>query len=480
MIALEREWKETQEACREAECVAEDRENRLVQLEHTLANTTSRLSASERECETMKSKYDFQVEVSQRVARHYHTLQQSTFVFNSHCSNLEASLTESQHLFSQTEQRIQSLHALQVKVSETMAKRREILESREKSLRFMENANSDLQTKLNAMQLENRNLTAQFDTTKASLSDVTNQLQVQIKENVQLGELTKRQCLIIDKDHQTTRELKEEIENRLNIHDSQSKDVSDNGKVDVDVFDLRSQISILETRVEELSQTKADLISNHKRLVDSLILQRDEANETATKLEKRVEELEHENADIRGLIAKRSTAKASSSLYPSYSAIRASPNHNVSTFGSPTAAPPSNSAPRPQTQFPSNLAKINASANSLSHTNPDSLSDSVMEVDAFDDDPLRPFSPMPSPSHGLNLLGDLNSELFQYKGLKCCREPAAGLTVTCSRCQEMFHVSCVESVRNKTVPKNKRFLCYICDPMTKSPRPRKPRLNLQE
>jgi hypothetical protein len=86
----------------------------------------------------------------------------------------------------------------------------------------------------------------------------------------------------------------------------------------------------------------------------------------------------------------------------------------------------------------------------------------------------------PPRSSGLNLLPESSYELLQYRGLKCCGEAAVGLTVTCSVCQELFHVNCTEGVRSgKSLGKNKKFVCYACDPFSKPPKARKPKLQMR-
>lgn len=468
--------KETRDACRELEYVAEDRENRLIQLERSLAEVTQRATSSEKECEELRSKYQFQVEVSQRVARHYHTLQNSTKNFQALYQTLEASLEQSRQLFAQSEDKICIIQALQSKVSQSMIKKREMNESLEKMLRLEENRSGELQQKLNDASLRSNNLQAQCDTLRETIDDLTRRLKAQTQEQAMNSETAQNQAQLIESLQVANQKLKTEI-NGLNtsLSNIQLQHEPDPAPQETqNVEKLNAQIELLQTQVAEMAQHRAQLVTSQKTLVDSIIQQRDAGKVELEKIQEKVAELERENADLRELLARRNSARAPSNTQTTRSSTLQPTNRNQ-TFGQSTARTSTSTSNNGSTH----RSKITTPTSLRRESDPIVLNDSVMEIDEeFGKDPLRPFSPFQS--HPLDLLGDANTDLLQYRGLKCCGEPVTGMTITCSRCRELFHLSCVEAIRNKAVPKKQKFVCYLCDPALKSPKTRRPRLTVMD
>jgi myosin heavy subunit len=483
----ERELKETREACRELECVAEDRENRLIQLERALADSEQRASSSVKECEELRSKCEFQMEVSQRIARHYHTLKNSVNSFQTLYQALESSLEQSRHLFAQSEQKINELQALQAKVAQSTAKRREMSESLENQLRAQEIASRELQCRVDIDQGHISDLKTQLDSARATLDSLKQQLQEKTSSQVKQAEIASTQSSLIETLQASNQHLQSEIKvlcDSIETAKSKSEQVDD--AQDEENTKLKAQLLLLSTRIEEMQQHREELISAQRVSLDLARRERDEINAEKSKMEEKMAEIERQNNDLKELLAMpkrfqrldtpQYTPSQHRSLASTQSPKTTTAAQSRTSFASPTSRLSSNSS----NHTSSNRSQIILPDGRGASSNPVVFNDSVMEVDE-NSDPLRPLSPL-SPMHDrpMDLLGDFNPDLLQYRGLKCCGEPAVGFTVTCFKCQEMFHLSCVEAIRSKALPKKQKFLCHICDPTSKAPKPRKPRLTLVE
>ena len=479
--------KETREACRELECVAEDRENRLIQLERALADSEQRASSSVKDCEELRSKCEFQMEVSQRVARHYHTLKNSVNSFQTLYQALESSLEQSRHLFAQSEQKINELQALQAKVAQSTAKRREMSESLENQLRAQEIASRELQCRVDIDQGHISDLKTQLDSARATLDSLKQQLQEKTSSQVKQAEIASTQSSLIETLQASNQHLQSEIKVLCDsIETAKSKSEQADDAQDEENTKLKAQLLLLSTRIEEMQQHREELISAQRVSLDLARRERDEINAEKSKMEEKMAEIERQNNDLKELLAMpkrfqrldtpQYTPSQHRSLASTQSPKTTTAAQSRTSFASPTSRLSSNSS----NHTSSNRSQIILPDGRGTSSNPVVFNDSVMEVDE-NSDPLRPLSPL-SPMHDrpMDLLGDFNPDLLQYRGLKCCGEPAVGFTVTCFKCQEMFHLSCVEAIRSKALPKKQKFLCHICDPTSKAPKPRKPRLTLME
>ena len=545
-LSLERELKESQEARREVELIAEDRENRIFRLEQSLAECQSRQSSSEKECETLKAKYEFQVEVSQRVARHYQMLQKSTSSFQTLYCDLQSSVEQSRDLFTQHEQRIEYLQSLEAKISDAMVKRREMADTRENLVRSLEKSSTELQSKLNASLLQITDLQAQLDSKNASLSMLHTQLQEKTGENAKLLENAKSQASLIQKEHDSVEGLIKQLDSMRSMKGAGASSTQEEGNgygsfqdtsaaatttttTTTSALVLSSKISLLELKVEELSQRRAEMMSSHKEMLDAVFRERDEANEVIMRLEANLEACQKENGELRSLVSSKSVRKLPHQSVSPPSPSSSSSSYSVNTpnnsnknvtltltqHQNPTRSPFTSSSTSRNVTSPSTMRKSIQAPQQLLHQRQhlqhqqhqqhqrlaaSSMNESaMMDVESVeDDDPLRPLSPpvaaSHSPTRSMDLLGggggDGREELedtFGYRGsLKCCGEPPIGMTISCAQCQDMFHVKCAEAMRGKAVSKNKKYLCSVCEPPAtatarmRTPKGRKVALHLQE
>ena len=288
--------------------MAEDREARLVQSEQVRLTLEAQLATCEKECEALRQKHDFQVEVCQRIARHYRTLKAGTSHFQSMYAQVSSSLEESRQLFMNMEHEMMSLKAYESKVVDLLAAKHESVEEKEKSLRLAEHQLGELHSQLMSSNAMNDELKSLLDTEKSLHLDKITQVAALEKERLKLSELLKEQSILIEKDQSTLCSLLKELSS-----------LSDTSKTDSEVIDvekcsikleelnleLRSQVTILELKLEESSTRRSESASHAKNLVDSLIQQRDEAYMSLAAAEKRSLELEKENADLRTLLTKK-------------------------------------------------------------------------------------------------------------------------------------------------------------------------------
>lgn len=500
--------KELRESQRELEVVAEDRENRLARMEQSCTALMAQLESTEKERDSLRVKYEFQVEVSQRVARHYRTLKNASSQFESISSNLDTLIGQVRQTFMHTEHKVGSLQHLKAKMTELLATKRELLESKESALRTLELETGKLRIDLGVSIARSKELQSHLDNERAISAERNAQMKEYAKDNSALSDLLIQQSALLEREQLTSRSLFEELNQERTRKSQADASMKGDGSLVPDAADaadakvhesnspeMRAKMTIMEIQLEEIAKKRADAAQQHKQLVDSLLSQRDEAYASLGTVEKRIIELEKENGDLRTLLAKRKSNNAGVAQKTMSSSDWQSNSRQFFPQSMVTSVPLPTHTPRqilPPKTFP---------ANSCNSRNEDSIVvDDVSDLgDSFTTEGAAP-TPFASPggshhsrgpiavlqrgntledSRELDLLGDVSPDLFQYRGLKCCGEPAAGLCISCHKCHETFHVRCAEAQRSKPIPK-KRFLCLVCDPKALlSPKSKKSRLQLQ-
>lgn len=495
--------KEQQDARRDLEDIAEDRERRLAQVEQLLSDIRVQLSASEKNCAEVEAKYQFQVEVSQRVARHYNNLKRNVLTFEARYAELAASLEQSQQLFDVQEAKIVQLEAMKGQVMAAMEAKRKRSEKTEILMRQLEERSSDALAKLSASEARANELQALVEAHATQIEQLKTKLQAQANENASLVDLTKNQASLIEKDQKRLLTLAKELETIIVASSAGQQTL--NAPND-ELSALRAKVSLLQTQIETLEELRTESLAQHKTLLDSLTQSYHEAEEKATQSENKAKDLEIENRELRALLTKHSstasgsysstrvstTGGLASRRFESPSATATRPQSGQTQRGPPTAprVQPSPSHPvqsRPKTTAAATSRTGTLEINSTTNSSPRKSSSARMDIDADDQDddvieiPSVSRGPrrfeavsMPDLDASLDILPSVGAELFQYRGLKCCGQPAGGLTVSCTVCNELLHVQCLESQRSaKSLGKNKKFVCASCDPSLKSPRGRR-------
>lgn len=444
----------------------------------------------------MQQKVDFQTEVSKRVAQHYCRLSASTSHFQTLYEQVEASMEDARHLFANMEHQVIGLEAYQLKVAEMIAKKREMLDDKERTLRATEGELHTLRSDLIAAKRSLDESSKLLEAERSLLREKSSQLSAQETETSKLAELLQQQSSIIAKDQETISTLSSEVKNlresASTIKDLGEVEVSRN-KTEEEICELHSQIAVLELRIDKSNAARSKSAAQSKQLVDSLIQERDSAFATLATAERRCDELEKENMDLRTLVTKknplsiqrtptqaRSGSVSSSMNSTPYSPYRSPHNLSTSSYGS----------------VPSTASSQRSRISTTAQASRSDLNDSVMDVD--DDSPSHPrvfgsraFTPDQHQRSAMvveedsfnaqpfDLLGDASNELSQYRGLKCCREPSLGITIACTSCGLKSHAHCIDAQRAKPLRKNQKFICFDCEQLkSHSSKAPKTRLNL--
>lgn len=478
---------------------------------HSLSEARAQLEGSEQHRAELEAKYEFQVDISRRVARHYNTLKNSLSNFEARYAQLSSSLEQSRQLFDLQEAKVAQLEQLKVRVSTMMASKRERNEKAENLVKTLERTSSESVARLTVSNARVTELQGMVESNKQQIAELTQKVHAQGKENAELVELTKKQASLIDKHQAHIATLSTELQS---THLTPSIPPSDHEQPADDSEELRAKVALLQLQLDAFEARRAEYMSEHQALVDSLTHSYQDSEEKANAMENTVKALEKENSELRAVLMKQTTIPAHFGNSSRGSAWSPSPR---TTIASATLTTSAQNGPKPRNSFgsarTSNLGtqsntsrpKTTASANprgrgpttkatAAARSPPRPSVFSSMDLD--DEDDIIEIQPSESsieraeqrtssdtdvaPMLDLQPTAD-ESDHFQPRGLRCCDQPASGLTVSCAVCHELFHVQCLESARSaKALGKNKNFVCASCDPSFKSPKGRRgPRLDFR-